>query len=56
MKYRIHAERVVAGHEVESTFMVEGDDILDIQEKANEGLRERGLNRDEVMVWSEEIK
>ena len=53
MKYKIHAERSSIDMTVEDTFVVEGNSIEEIQEKANAMLRERGLMHAEV--WSEEI-
>lgn len=53
MKYRIHVERKDSIMTVEDSFVLEGDTAEDIQAKANDWLRARGLM--DADVWSEEL-
>ena len=54
MKFRIHVERSADCFNVEDTFIVEGDTVEEIREKAEAALWERNLRGAEV--WSEEMK
>jgi len=51
MKFKIHVERKDTQMTVEDSFVIEGDTIEDIQTKANDWLRQRGLM--DAEVWSE---
>jgi hypothetical protein len=52
MKFKIHFE-IGDFHDY---FIVEGDTIEEVKEKANAEERRRGLDEDENNLWSEEIK
>ena len=54
MKFKIHALRSDRGLSVEDTFLIEGGTVEEVQEKANDLLRQRGLL--DADVWSEEIR
>ena len=58
MKFKIHfthkGENVVG--EVEDHFIVEGDNIVEIRDKANAETKKRNLDMDVNNIWSEEIK
>ena len=58
MKFKIHfthkGENVV--DDVEDYFVVEGENIIEIRDKANAETKRRNLDMDINNVWSEEIK
>ena len=53
MKFKIHVERKDRYMTVEDSFVIEGGTVEDIQTKANDWLRERGLM--DADVWSEQL-
>ena len=58
MKFKIHfthkGENVA--DDVEDDFIVDGDNIVEIRDKANAETKRRNLDMDINNVWSEEIK